>query len=465
MTPDRIECYYKVAVNMNFILTQFITGNCLSLMSRNFFREKKHTWMIGLTYFFVSMGLYYMPPVISNLAAYTLSIFAAFLVMLCVDRINIKMKVFLAVTFFAIRWLAVSMTDKIITFLSLAFINILRRNVDIPTQMMWKNEFIAFCVECFLDCVLNGIVLLIVITVISKVFVYKHSEMEVRELGMLLIPSISSMVCYEILQLYNQAFEYEVGKTIFNSYQGIQILWIVNHLVMITTIISVIILYQNLKQKQEEERNRFILENQINDIQSHIAEVEQIYSEVRGVKHDIKNHVNVLQSLLEQENYEEVHRYLKPLHEVVDIFDFQVKTGNPVTDVIINEKAKEARLKKIRFEADFHYPKETKINAFDVSVILNNALGNSIEAAEENGFININSFRNKNTYLITVSNSFQGKLMLEEESNLPMTSKEDKKTHGFGMKNMKMIASKYYGDIEIEQNDKQVKLTIMLMLV
>jgi hypothetical protein len=62
--------------------------------------------------------------------------------------------------------------------------------------------------------------------------------------------------------------------------------------------------------------------------------------------------------------------------------DTGVKSGNPVTDVILTEKQKEAKNRGIAFVSDFHYPEETKINAFDVSVILNNAVGNAIEAAE-----------------------------------------------------------------------------------
>jgi len=43
------------------------------------------------------------------------------------------------------------------------------------------------------------------------------------------------------------------------------------------------------------------------------------------------------------------------------------------------EKLREAKEKQIRFISDFHYPGDTKLNAFDLSVILNNALDNCME--------------------------------------------------------------------------------------
>ena len=79
-----------------------------------------------------------------------------------------------------------------------------------------------------------------------------------------------------------------------------------------------------------------------------------------------------------------------------------------MTDVILAEKRKEAQERGIGFICDFHYPEKTGINAFDVSIILNNALDNAMEAAEgcERPFIDIKSWRQRNVYMIEVRNPF-----------------------------------------------------------
>lgn len=192
--------------------------------------------------------------------------------------------------------------------------------------------------------------------------------------------------------------------------------------------------------------------------------MERLYNGIRGVKHDIKNHIEIINSLIVQGKADEVRGYSESLSAAVETFDFDIKSGNPVTDVILHEKRAAALEKGIQFTADFHYPADMGVNAFDVSVVLSNALSNAIEAAKAGGFVKVSSFRNKNVYLITVENSFDGKLDIDEESGLPKTKKGNKKEHGFGLQNIKSVAAKYYGDVLIEQKESKVALTVMLLL-
>lgn len=60
----------------------------------------------------------------------------------------------------------------------------------------------------------------------------------------------------------------------------------------------------------------------------------------------------------------------------------EIKSGNPVTDVILQEIKREAKRKGIHFQTDFYYPESSNINAFDVSIILHNGLQNGLEHAQ-----------------------------------------------------------------------------------
>ena len=82
-------------------------------------------------------------------------------------------------------------------------------------------------------------------------------------------------------------------------------------------------------------------------------------------------------------------------------------TGNPVTDVILTTKYKEAEEKGIELNCKFAYPLDTRINAFDISVILNNAIENAFEGVREckNPTVSVISYRKKNAYMIEVVNN------------------------------------------------------------
>ena len=125
-----------------------------------------------------------------------------------------------------------------------------------------------------------------------------------------------------------------------------------------------------------------------------------------------------------------------------------------------------ATKRKIRFEMDFHYPIDSGVNAFDVSVILNNALRNALENSERSKepHIFVRSYRRKNAYMIEVCNSFTGNLQWDSENELPITSKEKLDGHGYGLANIRKVARKYSGDIDIVLKNGEFWLSIMLML-
>ena len=67
-------------------------------------------------------------------------------------------------------------------------------------------------------------------------------------------------------------------------------------------------------------------------------------------------------------------------------------------------------------------------------------------------------------YILEVINCISKRVGINNETGLPETSKMDKGSHGFGLANIRKVAQKYYGDIDINQDNNNFKLTVMLML-
>lgn len=84
-------------------------------------------------------------------SAYMLGVVAAFLVMYVQDRRNIYQKIFLAVTFFSIRWLAVAMADRLDDFITKALVLGIRLQEDNGCNMdfMLEREFWILCFVSF----------------------------------------------------------------------------------------------------------------------------------------------------------------------------------------------------------------------------------------------------------------------------------------------------------------------------
>ena len=137
--------------------------------------------------------------------------------------------------------------------------------------------------------------------------------------------------------------------------------------------------------------------------------------------------------------------------------------------MIVNDKWRKAEKLGIRFEADFQYNGE--ISAFDIGMILSNLLDNAIEACEkieqERRFIRISSKRKNHFLLIDVKNSFDGAINLQDNGQLPFSTKESNAPdiimeHGIGLKNVSDIAERYYGGVNVKVKEKVFHITVML---
>lgn len=185
-----------------------------------------------------------------------------------------------------------------------------------------------------------------------------------------------------------------------------------------------------------------------------------------SIKHDMANHILILERLYEENKTAEAKIYSQELKTELAQITCEMKSGNPVTDVILHEFQKEAEKKEISFYTQFYYPVDSNLNVFDVSVILNNALQNAVENTDQakGQQISIVSYRRNNAYIINIHNDFSGNLKWNIENEIPATWKENTSGHGYGLLNIRRVAQKYSGDIDIEVKNGKFYLYVMLML-
>ncbi len=116
-------------------------------------------------------------------------------------------------------------------------------------------------------------------------------------------------------------------------------------------------------------------------IEIHYAEVENMYRQIRGWRHDYRSHIQVMKAHAAQGDWEAVSAYLDTLETDLATVDTAVKTGNRMADAILNSKISLARSKHIQVTADASIPVALDISELDLCVILGNLFDNAIEAS------------------------------------------------------------------------------------
>lgn len=452
-----VEKCWMVTSKISVIALLMITGIYFGKFVCPYIKKKKGAVAVSIVYITIMLVLYMIPPQIDNFSAYLIGVIAAFLAMYVEDRRNIYQKIFLAITFFSIRWLTVAMAARLDDLVTKALVF---RNMSAEKVWLQYGLYVGTRV---LDIVLCIVFIAVAIGLINKAYIYKKDEMSDKEMVMLIIPSLVGVTGYGILQYYVMIYERDTGKNLIDTYGFYGTLSFLHYLISIVAILVVIVMFQNWKEMQEEQRGQELVLNQISDMKKHIEEVEKLYRDIRSMRHDMGNHIQTLEHLVAHNNMDDATEYLEHLKNEWDKVSPEIKTGSPVIDVILMEKLREAKERQIRFLSDFHYPQNTKLNAFDLSVIMNNALNNCMEnVSGDDPYISIYSFRKNSIFMITIKNSFGGQLNFGD-SDLPETTKSGRE-HGMGLNNIRRVARMYMGDISLEQGNEEVILSIMMQV-
>ena len=452
-----VEKCWMVTSKISVIALLMITGIYFGKFVCPYIKKKKGAVAVSIVYITIMLVLYMIPPQIDNFSAYLIGVIAAFLAMYVEDRRNIYQKIFLAITFFSIRWLTVAMAARLDDLVTKALVF---RNIGAEKVWLQYGLYVGTRV---LDIVLCIAFIAVAIGLINKAYIYKKDEMSVKEMVMLIIPSLVGVTGYGILQYYLMIYERDTGKNLIDTYGFYGALSFLHYLISIVAILVVIVMFQNWKEMQEEQRGQELVLNQISDMKKHIGEVEKLYRDIRAMRHDMGNHIQTLEHLVAHNNMDDATEYLEHLKNEWDEVSPEIKTGSLVIDVILMEKQREAKERQIRFLSDFHYPQNTKLNAFDLSVIMNNALNNCMEnVSGDDPYISIYSFRKNSIFMITIKNSFVGHLNFGD-SDLPETTKSGRE-HGMGLNNIRRVARMYMGDISLEQGNEEVILSIMMQV-
>lgn len=456
MLMSHIETYWAIANHTISISNILVECWLYYRFVKPFMKEKAH--YVGLSYSVAMLVFYCVPQEIYY--PYFFAILIACITMCLLERRNIKQKIFLATCMYLFRWVVYGVTLVLRDIMFALFIN---------TPYMYMRpvkQLIAYIVVETVYYAVAISVMYLVIRLIHKVYVNKKDDISGKELLLLYATLLTVMVGYITFNFFSKVYLEDMETYIWNVHPGYTFLRVIYQIVSFAAILIAIVIYQKIKEKQREDKVNILLAEQLENTRQHISEVEKLYGDIRAMKHDMGNHISVLENLIMKNETEEVEKYLSELKATWNENGTEIKTGNPVTDVVLTQKQREAEGKGIGFECEFIYPTNTNINAFDVSVILSNALENAFEGATdcENPYVLIKAYRKKNAYMLEVKNSILKSVEMDSETGLPETTKEDKTSHGFGLANIRKVAQKYYGDIDINQDENSFTLTVMLMV-
>ena len=198
--------------------------------------------------------------------------------------------------------------------------------------------------------------------------------------------------------------------------------------------------------------------------QSYYQELEQNQQTVRRLRHDMKNHLNIIGTFLRDNEIEQAKEYFQELNREF-ASNLKVYCPNKIVNAVLNSKEQLALDSNI--QCDFQIDLETspKIDDIDLCSILGNTIDNAIEALGKVPELSERTLSLKARY----TNSFfsyeikNSKINeIQKKGGRFLTDKIEKEAHGIGLRSVQTIVEKYNGDMDISYTNDTFTVTIMI---
>lgn len=216
--------------------------------------------------------------------------------------------------------------------------------------------------------------------------------------------------------------------------------------IFVLILISALSIYllQKVTGKSEEIMNNTLKLKQAEMEHKLTSDMASVVENLRSLRHDMNNHMSVLQGFLSVGAYEEMETYLASLTQELSVANSFYFPENKVLSVLLNSKISKASQLGIEFETEILTSK-TPFSERDLCAVIGNVLENAIEASSSHPkpYIYFTMYREGKQLHIQCDNTFVTAPVFENGRLL--TTKEDKTTHGIGTQNICSIVETYRG--------------------
>ena len=332
------------------VLLCLFEGYCIQSFFGSFAEPKLHRirnagWGAGIAWIVIrafSEGLFSDTDSASLILELLFTFCVLFVFCVCWYQGDILLKIFLAVQFISLRELSF-WTGYSLIYIGNEMIEALAHKAGAGMASVEYLPVAAGILSCF-GVALVGTVRCALLFVSTRKIVGSYCSKQRgrmgKEVAFYLLPSVAGTLVSVLVRLLLITVTDGTPVLLYDKYPALYLIIPMTALVLLGAVVYSFRIYQDMAVLQEERAEKIVLENQISQMQSSMVEMEHLYDGIRSVKHDMKNHMAVLQNLI-QKRYsgedEEIRQYFEGMRQSVEQIDSRVHTGNAVSDVVVSQ--------------------------------------------------------------------------------------------------------------------------------
>ncbi len=229
-----------------------------------------------------------------------------------------------------------------------------------------------------------------------------------------------------------------------------QPLFLLFNCVCLIAVFAVILYLISSSQRNYEKQLQYWQNTQLHTLTAYYDQLQQNAVQIRKIKHDITNHLEILTLLIQQDQFADARNYLTNLHSYTTKTPHTLPdTGNMLINAILLQK--EMEYPSISIQHSGHVEAALPITDCDLCSILFNALDNALEYSATNHFkqITFQYYQDSSVLMFFITNFITAPVPVEQLGHY--TSKSQK-GHGFGISIIKELVQKYHGTLAFTQD-------------
>jgi len=216
----------------------------------------------------------------------------------------------------------------------------------------------------------------------------------------------------------------------------------------------------------------YIAETVKTDLENQRLKLQEVYYEeladnqleIRKIRHDMNHHLSVIATLIEAGEYEKTQDYFNQLSVLLSSHG-KVFCQNSLVNAVINSKYSKFQEQDIDIFLNIAIDQLLAIDDISLCAIFANTMDNALEAIlgvpdPGNRKINLQARYQNGYFSYKISNTKQHDIQKNSEGLL--TTKKNKKDHGYGLKTVAAIVEKYHGTLDISYGDEEFSVLILI---
>ena len=273
------------------------------------------------------------------------------------------------------------------------------------------------------------------------------------------VPMGSILIIFMMLPTRNRLYRGDGSVINIQGCIGTIILFVIN--------IATYYLYEKGKKAAEKRIYEEALREQCNYYMRQCEESKTLWTELSKFRHDMKQRYVYVQMLLENNRYDALRQYYENIENFLITTRSVASSGNIFFDSILNYKAEIAARDKTEFRLDLEIPHDCETDSEEVSICLGNLIDNGMEAVRglesERRWLSIKiRVQGYNLYIET-RNPYD--LPRVKKGGDYITTKQDERSHGWGLQIIREIVERYHGEIEITEENQEFCVKILLFQI